>query len=217
MNSTVARHCQFPPPSLARRGGVLFVREVLEEGGWTTLPTPRKEAIVAELTDSFQRSNLTIVADYRGLSVAALQDFRKQLSPAQGQVMIAKNTLARIAAKAADRTDIEPNLEGPTALVFAYGDPVDTAKIVTGFARSSRILTVRGALLESQPISADQVNELASLPARDVLLGQMVGGLSSPLYGIVGVLAAPVRSVMYVLQARMAQLGDEGTPEAVAA
>jgi large subunit ribosomal protein L10 len=195
----------------------LHIREEPENGGWTALPTPRKEAIVAELTDSFQRSNLTIVADYRGLSVAALQDFRKQLSPAQGQVVVAKNTLARIAAKAADRADIEPTLEGPTALVFAYGDPVDAAKVVTGFARTSRILNVRGALLESQPISAEQVNELASLPSRDVLIGQVVGGLSSPLYGIVGVLAAPVRSIMYVLQARMQQLGEDSSSEALAA
>lgn len=187
------------------------------KGGWTALPTPRKEAIVAELTEGFQRSNLTIVADYRGLSVSAIQDFRKQLVAADGQVVVAKNTLAKIAAKAADRSEITAVLEGPTALVFAYGDPAATAKVVTAFARTSRILTVRGALLASAPISSEQVSDLASLPPREELLGRVAGGIASPLYGIVGVLAAPMRSMMYVLQARAQQLGDDGEPAAVAA
>lgn len=187
------------------------------KGGWTALPTPRKEAIVAELTEGFQRSNLTIVADYRGLSVSAIQDFRKQLVAADGQVVVAKNTLAKIAAKAADRSEITAVLEGPTALVFAYGDPAATAKVVTAFARTSRILTVRGALLASAPISSEQVSDLASLPPREELLGRVAGGIASPLYGIVGVLAAPMRSMMYVLQARAQQLGDDGEPAAEAA
>lgn len=195
----------------------MCIWEASRKGGWTALPTPRKEAAVAELTDGFQRSNLTIVADYRGLTVAAIQDFRKQLAAADGRVVIAKNTLARIAAKAADRSAIEPVLEGPTALVFAFGDPAATAKVVAGFARTSRILTVRGALLESSPISAEQVNDLASLPPREELLAKVAGSMSSPLYGIVGVLAAPMRSMMYVLQARAQQLAADGEPEAAAA
>jgi large subunit ribosomal protein L10 len=130
---------------------------------------------------------------------------------------VAKNTLAKIAAKAAERDEITPALAGPTALVFAFGDPAATAKVVTGFARSSRILTVRSALLESASISAEQVNDLASLPPREELLGKVAGSISTPLYGIVGVLAAPMRSMMYVLQARAQQLEAGGESEAVAA
>jgi large subunit ribosomal protein L10 len=196
---------------------LVCVERADKNGGLTALPTPRKEAVVAELTDGFQRSNLTIVADYRGLTVAAMQDFRKQLAAADGRVVVAKNTLAKIAAKAAERDEITPALAGPTALVFAFGDPAATAKVVTGFARSSRILTVRSALLESASISAEQVNDLASLPPREELLGKVAGSISTPLYGIVGVLAAPMRSMMYVLQARAQQLETGGESEAVAA
>jgi large subunit ribosomal protein L10 len=198
-------------------GAFVFAERANGKGGWTALPTPRKEAIVAELTDGFQRSNLTIVADYRGLTVAAMQDFRKQLAAADSRVVVAKNTLAKIAAKTAEREEIAPALEGPTALVFSFGDPAAAAKVVTGFARTSRILTLRGALLESSTISVEQVNDLASLPPREELLGKVAGSMSSPLYGIVGVLAAPMRSMMYVLQARAQQLEAGGEPEAAAA
>ncbi|HQX64031.1 MAG TPA: 50S ribosomal protein L10, partial [Thermomicrobiales bacterium] len=77
------------------------------------------------------------------------------------------------------------------------------------FARTSRILQIKAGMLEGQLLRADQVEALASLPSRDVLIARVVGGLASPLYGIVGVLAAPIRSLLYVLQARSTQLGGE--------
>ncbi len=98
---------------------------------------------------------------------------------------------------------------------MAYDDPVQPAKIVSDFARTSRILQIRAAMLEGVMISASQVEALASLPSKDVLIGRVVGGLASPLYGIVGVLAGTIRSLMYALNARSEQLGGASeTPEA---
>jgi large subunit ribosomal protein L10 len=196
------------PPSPSWRGGVFVVDVSLfcSRGGERALPTPRKEALVEELTDALGRATLTIVADYRGLTVTDLQTLRSQLRPHDADVKVAKNTLARIAARANDLDVLESELVGPTALVLAYADVAQPAKIVNDFVRTSRILQVRSGLLEGQIVAASRIDEIASLPSRDVLLGKVVGGMSSPLYNIVGVLAAPTRSLLYVLQARASQL-----------
>lgn len=179
---------------------------MVSRGGERALPTPRKEALVEELTDALGRASLTIVTDYRGLKVADLQNLRAQLRPHNADVKVAKNTLARIAARANDLGILETELVGPTALVLAYDDVAQPAKIVNDFVRTSRILQVRSGLLDGQLVAAERIDEIANLPSRDVLLGKVVGGMSSPLYSIVGVLAAPMRSFMYVLQARQSQL-----------
>ena len=149
---------------------------------------------------------MTIIADYRGLTVTDLQTLRSQLRPYNADVKVAKNTLAKIAARNNSLEALEPELVGPTALVLAYADVAQPAKIVNDFVRTSRILQVRSGMLEGQIIAADRIDEIASLPSRDVLIGKVVGGMTSPLYGIVGVLAAPMRSLMYVLQARANQV-----------
>ncbi|RIK42609.1 MAG: 50S ribosomal protein L10 [Chloroflexi bacterium] len=171
------------------------------------MPTPKKVETVAELTDLLSRSNLTIVTDYRGLKVSDLQNLRGQLRQHDAQLRVSKNTLTTIAARNAHVEALEPSLSGPTALVLAFGDPVQPAKIISDFVRTSRILQIRGAVLGSGSITPAEVEALANLPSREVLIGRVVGGISGPLYGIVGVLAAPIRSLQYVLQARIDQLG----------
>lgn len=171
------------------------------------MPTPKKEATVAELTDLLARSRLTIVTDYRGLSVSDLQNLRGQLRPHDAKVRVAKNSLTTLAARNADVPQLTDSLTGPTALVMAFGDPVQPAKIVSDFVRTSRILQIRGGILGASKIGASDVEALASLPGREVLVAKVVGGISSPLYGIVGVLAGPIRSLQYLLQARIDQLG----------
>ncbi|MGH9174529.1 MAG: 50S ribosomal protein L10 [Vicinamibacterales bacterium] len=178
------------------------------------MPTPKKVATVAELTDALSRSKLTIVADYRGLSVADLQNLRGQLRPHNCEVRVAKNTLTIRAAQATSMEALEPSLAGPTALVTAFDDPVQPAKIISEFARTSRILAIRAAMLEGALIGAPDVEALASLPSREVLVGKTVGALAGPLYSVVGVLAGPIRSLQYVLQARANQLGGEQTEAA---
>lgn len=180
------------------------------------MPTPKKEATVAELTELLGRSKLTIVTDYRGLRVSDLQNLRGQLRPHDAQVRVAKNTLTSIAARNANVEALEETLTGPTALVLAFGDPVQPAKIVSDFARTSRIMQIRAAVLGSTRIAPAEVEALANLPGREVLLGRVVGGISGPLYGIVGVLAAPIRSLQYVLQARIDQLGGGPASESAA-
>lgn len=171
------------------------------------MPTARKESTVAELTSVLGRSTFTILTDYRGLKVSDLQNLRGQLRQHDAEVRIAKNTLTRIAARANNIDALEGQLTGPTALITAYGDPVQPAKIATDFARTSRILQVRGAILEGALVGPADVEAIGNLPSKEVLVGKVIGGLASPLYGLVGVLSGPARSLAYVLQARIDQLG----------
>lgn len=171
------------------------------------VPTPKKVEEVREITELLRESPLSILTDYRGLTVADLQNLRKQLRPVQANIRVVKNTLTAIAAEQAGMSSIQPLLEGPTALVTTAEDVVAPSKVVNDFVRTSRILQIKGALLEGQLIPATEVENLATLPPREVLLGRVVGGMQSPLYGLVGVLAGTIRQLGYVLNARAEQLG----------
>jgi large subunit ribosomal protein L10 len=152
---------------------------------------------------------LTIVADYRGLSVNDLQTLRGNLRPFGAEFHIAKNTLARIAATNAGIEGLDPILEGPTALVLAYEDIVGPSKAISDFARTSRILSVKGGVMNQKFIAPSDVEAVASLPSREVLLAKLLGMLQSPMARAVGVLGGPNRSVAYLMQARVNQLGGE--------
>lgn len=189
------------------------------------MPTPKKEATVAELRDILSRATMTVVADYRGLTVADLQGLRTTLRPLQGEARVAKNTLTAIAAREAGVPELEGQLAGPTMLVVSYEDPVPVARAVGDFARTTRILTVRGGLAGRRLVNAEQIGAIATLPSREVLLGRVVGQLQAPISGLVGVLSGVIRQFAYVLQARIDQLGgapagdeaDAAVPEAAPA
>ena len=180
------------------------------------MPTPQKAATIDELTDRLTRAKLTIVADYRGLSVGDLQGLRGNLRPLGAEFRVAKNTLTTIAAGQAGIEGMESLLEGPTALVLAFDDPVQTSKVVTDFVRTSRVLTVRGGVMNNRLVSAPDVEAIATLPSREELLARLLGMLASPMARVAGVLGGPFRSLPYLLNARADQLGG-GQAEAVAA
>lgn len=153
-----------------------------------------------------ERSALTILTDYRGLSVAQMQDLRSQLRPHQAEMRVAKNTLTRLAAQSREIEGLDGVLTGPTALVFSWEDVAEPAKVIRDFARSSRILEIKAAVFEGEVVPASQVEAIADLPSRDELIAKVVGGVSSPIYGLVNVLSGPARSLVYALQARANQI-----------
>jgi large subunit ribosomal protein L10 len=174
------------------------------------MPTPKKFQEVEEITELLKGSPMTILTNYRGLSVSQLQEFRKQLRENGGSFRVVKNTLTGIAADNVEMSDIREFLEGPTAIVTTTEDPVGPAKTTRDFARSTRILEVKAGVLEGSLIPASEVERLATLPSRDELLAKVVGGLNAPLAGMVGVLSGPIRGLAYVLQARASQLEENG-------
>jgi large subunit ribosomal protein L10 len=169
------------------------------------MPTRQKVRAVQLLSDQLSRAQMVIVTDYRGLKVADLQAFRGNLRPSGGEVHIAKNTLTRIAATNAGLPGFDALLEGPSALVFAFDDPVQTAKAVSDFVRTSRILTVKGGVMEGRQVSAADVEAIATLPSREELQAKLLGMLVSPMARTLGVLGGPSRSMVYLLNARAEQ------------
>ena len=169
------------------------------------MPTPQKAKTIDALAEQLQRAQLVIVTDYRGLKVADLQTFRGSLRSKGREVHVAQNTLTRIAAGNAGLSGLDPLLEGPSALVFAYEDPVQTAKAVTDFVRTSRILAIKGGLMGDRAVSAADVETIATLPPREELQAKLLGMLASPLARTLGILSGPSRSLGNLLNAQAEQ------------
>ncbi len=170
------------------------------------VPTPKKVQQVEEITELLRGANLAILADYRGLTVSDLQGLRSQLRPLDAGIRVVKNSLAAIAADNVGLEELRSSFTGPTAIVTSATDPVAPSKVVSDFARASRILQIKVGVLEGQVIPAEAIENLASLPPREILLARVVGGVQAPLAGLVGVLSGTIRSLAYVLQSRADQL-----------
>jgi large subunit ribosomal protein L10 len=175
-----------------------------------------KERVVAELTERLKTTDTLIVADYRGLTVTQIDDLRTELLKHGARFSVVKNTLTRRAAEAAGSDVLLGLLEGPSAIAFleADGDPVAVAKALADAARTTRVLAVRGGILEGSELSPEDVANLAKLPPADVLRAQLVGALAGPLTTVVGLFTAPLRDLVGVLQARIDQLQAQGEGEA---
>ena len=171
-----------------------------------------KERVVAELTERLRTSDALIVADYRGLTMPEIDALRSTLLQHGARFSVVKNTLTRRAAEAAGADALLALLEGPSAIAFleGEGDPVAVAKALRDAARTTRILAIRGGVLQGRSITADEVENLATLPAPEVLRAQLVGALAAPLTTVVGLFTAPLRDLVGVLDARIEQLKAQG-------
>jgi large subunit ribosomal protein L10 len=165
------------------------------------MPTDAKRQAVSDLAAMLRSSSAIAVADYRGLKVADMQTVRRSLRSNGVQLHVAKNRLLKIAADEADRAELKPMLEGPTALATISGDEVTLAKALQEAFRPFRVVTVRGGMLGDQAVDAASLSRMASLPSREVLLGKFAGGIASPLTGFASVLAANLRNLAGVLNA----------------
>ena len=170
-----------------------------------------KERIVGELTERLQATDTLIVADYRGLTMKEVDALRGELLQHGARFTVVKNSLTRRAAEAAGAETVLTLLDGPTAIAFLEtdGDPVAVAKALAESARTTKVLTVRGGLLDGRAMTAEEVEELAKLPPLDMLRGQVLGAVAAPLYAIVGLFTAPLQDLHALLQARIDQLGGE--------
>ena len=176
-----------------------------------------KERVVAELTERLRTTETLLVADYRGLTMPQIDDLRTKLLEHGARFAVVKNTLTRRAAELAGAEGLLALLEGPTAIAFleSDGDPVAVAKALADAARETRVLVVRGGMLEGRPIEASEIESLAKLPPVDVLRGQVLGAVAAPLMTIMGLFTAPLQDLYGLVDARIEQLGGaEATAEA---
>ena len=179
-----------------------------------------KEQVVKELTERLRTSDTLLVADYRGLTMPQIDALRSRLIESGARFTVVKNTLTRRAAEAAGADALLTLLEGPSAIAFleADGDMVAAAKALADMARESRVLAIRGGVMQGRVITAEEVQSLASLPPIDVLRGQVLAAIIAPLTAIAGLVSAPLQNLHGLLDARIEQLGGaEEAPPAPAA
>lgn len=177
-----------------------------------------KERVVAELTERLRTTETLLVADYRGLTMPQIDELRTKLLEHGARFAVVKNTLTRRAAETVGNDALLALLDGPTAIAFleSDGDPVAVAKALVDAARDTRVLAVRGGMLEGRPVEPGEIESLAKLPPVDILRGQVLGAITAPLTAIVGLFTAPLQDLYGLLDARIEQLGGE-QPEAEAA
>jgi large subunit ribosomal protein L7/L12 len=168
-----------------------------------------KESAIDKLADQLGKAEISVLTEYRGLSVAELQDLRGRLRPVGVEYVVAKNTLARFAAERTGRTGIIVDLVGPTAIAFG-SDPVSTAKALQDYTRVNRTFVLKSALLGDRRIERSEVEQLATLPPADVLRGRVFGMIVSPLQRTVSILSAPLASLARLIEARRIQLEESG-------
>jgi large subunit ribosomal protein L10 len=175
-----------------------------------------KERVVEELTERLRTTQTLIVADYRGLKMPEIDALRTELLKHGARFSVVKNTLTRRAAEAAGADALLALLEGPSAIAFleADGDPVAVAKALGETAKTTRVLALRGGLLEGTAITAEDVESLAKLPPADVLRAQLAGAIVAPLATVVGIFNAPLRNLVGVIDARIRQLEEQGPAQA---
>jgi large subunit ribosomal protein L10 len=178
-----------------------------------------KERVVAELTERLRTTETLLVADYRGLTMPQIDELRSKLIEHGARFAVVKNTLTRRAAEAAGSDTLLALLEGPTAIAFleSGGDPVAVAKALVDAARETRVLEVRGGMLEGRPIEAAEIESLAKLPPLGVLRGQVLATVIAPLTGILALFTAPLQDLYGLIDARIEQLEAQGDTSAAEA
>lgn len=165
-----------------------------------------KEKIIDELADSLSKCAIVIATDYRGLTAKEMVQLRRQLAELGIEYRVAKNTLTRFAAGKTNMSEFETMLTGPVALTFGFDDVVAPAKALNDYIRStSSVLRIKGGLMGDRLLNEKEIISLASIPPKEVLLGQLVGQLAAPIQSLHNVLSAPVRGLLNVIQARIQQ------------
>jgi len=176
------------------------------------LPISReeKEEQIAKLARQFRDSQVIIWTEYRGLPMPRLNELRKVLRPHRAEFHVVKNTLAELALERAGLPVSKEMLVGPTAASVLSGDIAAAVRALNDFAAANRELVIKGGQAGQRLIPAGEVANLATLPSREVLLAQVLGGLNAPISGLVTVLAGTLRGLLNVLQAQAKKMEEAG-------
>jgi large subunit ribosomal protein L10 len=181
-------------------------------------PRPQKVAVVTEVRARLDAAEAAILTEYRGLSVAELASLRRALRAAGGDYKVYKNTLVKLAISGGRHEALAPLLEGPTAIAFVTGEVSAAAKALRDYARTYPSLVIKGGLHAEGYLSAQDMQALADLPSRDVLLSQLAGTIAAPLRQLAGLLQALPRNLAYGLSALLDERGgppvETAAPEA---
>jgi large subunit ribosomal protein L10 len=174
------------------------------------MPTERKEATVSELKDLVERATIVISAEYRGLSVKEITALRRSLRDAGVEARVVKNRLFQLAARQAGIPDAGGVVEGPTMVIFGYGDIVSPSKAINDYVRTARnAFAPKKAFMDGQVVAGSIVAELASLPSREELIGKLAGVFISQVQTFANLIDDSMRSFARLIDARASQLEGE--------
>jgi len=176
---------------------------------------PDKVAAVTEMTERFRSANAAVLTEYRGLSVAQLQELRRSLGE-NGTYRVVKNTLTKIAAREAGVEELNELLTGSSAIAFVTGDPVEAAKGLRDFSRAHPALVIKGGVMDGRSVSPEEFARLADLESREVLLAKMAGALKAKTSQAAALLNAPLSKTVRTVEAlrvRAEESGSGATPE----
>lgn len=172
-------------------------------------PRPEKVAVVAEVTEKLTAADAALLTEYRGMSVKAMSELRRALRPAGAEYKVYKNTLVRFAARNAGVEGADDLLTGPVAIAFVQGDVAGAAKALRDYAKANPSLVLKGGMLAGKVISASDIDALADLPPREVVLSQIAGLFEAPLSAMASLLEAVPREFAYGIQALIEKNGGE--------
>jgi large subunit ribosomal protein L10 len=168
-----------------------------------------KTAAVAEIVDAFRASSAAVLTEYRGLTVSQLTELRRSMG-SSAKYTVVKNTLTKIAAQEAGLTGLDELLNGPTAVAFISGDPVEAAKGLRDFSKANPLLIIKGGVLDGAPVTTAEINRLADLESREVLLAKLAGAMNGSLVKAVTLLSAPLSKAARLLEALRQQREANG-------
>lgn len=167
-----------------------------------------KASIVEELNGKFSKAKITIVADYRGMSVAKLEFLRRELKKSNAEIRVAKNTLLRRAVQGTSFEGMGDYFKGSTAVAISYDDPVAPAKVMTGFVKTNPEFVIRSASMEGRILSANDLVALSSLPSREVMLGKLLSVMNEVPTSFVRTLNGVPTKLVYLLNALAEKKGQ---------
>ena len=173
---------------------------------------PEKVAVVEDIAERFRGSSASVVTEYRGLSMAQLTTLRRSLGDT-ASYRVAKNTLVKRAAQDAGVQGLDEMLVGPTAIAFITGEIVDAAKALRDFSKTNQALVIKGGYMDGRPLTVAEVNQLADLESREVLLAKLAGAMKANLSKAAALFAAPASQVARLAQALVDKRAEEeGAP-----
>ena len=168
----------------------------------------QKAAVIDEIAADISASQAIFAIDYRGITVAQADALRSRLRDANASFRVVKNSLTERAAEQAGAQALTPLLEGPTALTFVRGDAATAAKAIADFARTTQLLAFKGGLMDGAALSSAEITSISRLPSRDVLYGQLVGLVASPIAGLARTLNALIGGLAVALGGVLEQGGE---------
>jgi large subunit ribosomal protein L10 len=183
------------------------------------MPRPEKVAVVDEIRTKLAEADAAMLTEYRGLTVPELAQLRAALRGSGTEYKVFKNTLARLAVADSHLDSVASMFEGPVAIAFVRGDAAGAAKALRDFGRTNPALVVKGGLLGERLVTTRDIEALAELPSRDVLLAQVAGAFQAPLTKLAGLMQAFTRNFAYGVKALIDQRGGapaEAAPDEVA-